>query len=221
MPQHLATESAVHPRISRFRRVATEGPLAPPTPEELSAVEVALGTTLPDAYRAFLDVGNGGYVEYVVAVPSSTGTHEMSFCQFLSTRQDGAGSLLHALERARRQMCLPEGVLPIAQGGDGSILFLDLSPEGAGRVVASVTALPPWTGSGRDSEVVEVAPSFGAFVDALRLDREAILDHLEHDVFEQDDVDALESRLCVGLPRWREDAAICRAVERARARFPG
>ena len=88
-------------------------------------------------------------------------------------------------------------------------------------LVAFVVGLPEWSGSKiRESMYAAIAPSFDAYVDRLRLDREALLDHLLHDMNEPPQVAATERYLDIGLPDWRErDEELVAAVAAARERI--
>jgi hypothetical protein len=159
--------------FSRYRHIAIERAGPPPTRYELLRLQWFLGARLPESYRAFLEVGNGGYVDCVVDVPLESGGHEtISFSSFFSTHGASFGSLLFEAKAARQHAGAPKGVLPIACDGGGSLVCLDLSAEGNGRVVAFVQGLPAWTGLRGTSQYIELAASFDAFVALLRLDRE-------------------------------------------------
>jgi hypothetical protein len=88
-------------------------------------------------------------------------------------------------------------------------------------VVAFVLGLPEWTGLRTKSEYIELASSFDEYVDKLRIDREAVIDHLTHDARTVGHVDATEEWLDIGMPSWREDSEIVGAVTAARRRVTG
>ena len=220
----MVTETVLDTPFAVFRHLAIEGPQSPPTPEELRAIEALLGAELPASFVEFLHVANGGYLEYVIDVPTeSGGSEELSFCGIFATRSDEPvpyETFLYEIQAARETARVPEGVLPFARDGGGSAVFLDLTPEGAGRVVAFVMGLPAWTGSKRHvSAFIPVADSFDDYVAKLRLDREAILDHLTHDVREAAHVAANEAFLDIGMPEWRGDEELVRAVAEAKRRL--
>lgn len=210
---------------SRYRHVAIEDAKPAPTARQIAAVERVLGASLPTSFVEFLAVANGGYCEYVVDVPLGDGsTEEMSFCGIFSVDEGTFcdETLVGEIRAGREYAKIPEGVLPFARDGGGSILYLDLSPEGRGRVVAFVTGLPDWAGSRSESALVELAPSFDAYVDSLRIDRAAVLDHLEHDVTELAQVEAIEEWLDIGCPNWRrDDGELVATVVQVRGRLAG
>jgi hypothetical protein len=205
---------------SRYRHLLIEPGEAPPTADEIAAIEAALGAALPTDFRAFLDVANGGYLEYVVDVPTGAdSTEPISFCGIFSSRQsDTLETILGELASGRQYMNLPPGVLPIARDGGGSLLFLDLSPRGQGRVVAYVEGLPEWTGLRAESGLVELAPSLGAYVDLLHIDPISVEYELSTQATTVEHVEATETWLNEVMPAWRENERLVQAVASARRR---
>lgn len=205
---------------ARFRHLAIDRPRPPASDDELRAVEGALGAALPASFREFLRAAGGGAVEYVIDVPTSRGgTEPMTFGSIFSAHASDAENLLGEISSARAVTEVPPGVLPFARDGGGSVVYLDLSPEGRGRVVAFLDAKPAWTGRERASGFVELATSFDAYVEKLRIDREYVLELLESEVSAPSHVDATEEWLDIGMPGWRErDAQLATAAAAARAR---
>lgn len=183
-------------------------------------MEEALGASLPGSFREFLRAAGGGALEYVFDVPTPRGgTEPMTFGAIFSTHASDPENLLRELASARELIKVPPGVLPFARDGGGSVVYLDLSPEGGGRVVAFLDARPAWTGRERASGFVELATSFDAYVEKLRIDREYVIESLEQEVSAPSHVDATEEWLDIGMPGWRErDAELAAAVVAARAR---
>ena len=105
------------------------------------------------------------------------------------------------LRSAREYQKLPRGVLPFARDGGGSMVYLDLSAEGRGRVVAFVDGLPEWTGLRTEPAFVELAPSFEEYVRKLRIDRESVIHQLMHDAKNVRHVDATEEWLSTSACR--------------------
>ena len=58
------------------------------------------------------------------------------------------------------------------------MVYLDLTPEGQGRVVAFVTGLPEWAGKRQESQFIQVASSFSEYIDKLYVDEEEIREEL-------------------------------------------
>lgn len=206
---------------SRFRHLAIEGAEPAPTEGELRAVESLLGARLPESFRDFLQVANGGNVEYVIDVPLGNGnTEPLCFCGVFSCRQGKFcdETFVGEIRAGREYTKIPPGVLPFARDGGGSIVYLDLSGEGRGRVVAFVEGLPEWTGLRNESAFIELAPSFDEYVANLRVDRENVIYGLEHDATTLSHVAATEEFLDIGMPRWREDGVLVDAMNAARER---
>jgi cell wall assembly regulator SMI1 len=147
---------------ARFRHLAIEGAKPAPTSQQLAAIEELLDASLPVSFREFLQVANGGYLEYVIDVQLGEGKSEpLSFCSIF-TAEDGDfcdETFIGEIRSSREYQKIPPAVLPFARDGGGSIAFLDLSPEGKGRVVALVLGLPEWTGLRTESEYIELASS--------------------------------------------------------------
>jgi hypothetical protein len=55
---------------------------------------------------------------------------------------------------------------------------------------------------------MELAPSFDAWLDSLYIDRDSVLDELEHCVSEPSHLDAMAEWLDICMPAWRRDAGI-------------
>lgn len=211
---------AVVMNYARYLHLAIERARPPASDDELRAVEVALGADLPASVREFLRVAGGGSIEYVIDVPTQRGgTEPMGFGAIFSAHASDPESLLKEIASARELTKVPPGVLPFARDGGGSVAYLDLSPEGGGRVVAFVDSRPAWTGRERASGFVELAASFDEYVSKLHIDRDYVLDLLETDVSQATHVDATEEWLDIGMPGWREaDSELAAAVADARSR---
>ena len=207
---------------TRYRHLAIDGAKPAPSPEQLATIERLLGAQLPSSFREFLKFANGGYVGYMIDAPLENGRSDhLCFCSFYCADEGEFldETFVGELKAARQYQKMPDGVLPIARDGGGSILYLDLSPEGNGRVVAFVDVLPDWTGRPRQSAFLVLASSFEEYVEKLQIDREVVLDNLEQDAESISDVEATEEFLDIGLPNWREDSELAGAVAEARHRL--
>src|SRR5262249_26694197 len=194
----------------------------PPTESELAIIETLLGAHLPASFRDFLRVANGGYLEYVIDVATGPGkTQPLCFGHLFSA---GKGTFcdrtfVGEIRTAREYQKVPQGVLPFARDGGGSLVYLDLSPKGNGRVIAFVIGLPEWTGSRTESAFIELASSFDEYVAKLRIDRDDVIDRLAHDATDMSHVEATEEWLDIVMPRWREDAELVTILSEARRRL--
>jgi hypothetical protein len=209
---------------SRFRHVAIERAKPAPTNEQLAAIEDLLGAPLPASFRAFLHVANGGYIEYVIDVPLGGDKSEALGFSGIFSANDGNfcdGTFVGEIRSSREYQKIPQGVLPFARDGGGSMAYLDLSSQGNGRIVAFVHGLPEWTGLRTHSKYIELASSFDEYVDKLRIDREVLMIQLEEDAQTAEHVNATEEYLDIAMPSWREDSEIEGAVNAARKRVSG
>lgn len=205
-----------------YRHLAIEGAKSPPSDSQLRAIEDELGAKLPPSFREYLNSANGGYLEYVIDVPTGTGQVEwLSFCGLFSadigTFCDE--TFIGEIRSGREYTKIPKGVLPFARDGGGSIVYLDLTQNGNGRVVAFVEGLPGWAGKRTESVFIEVASSFDEYMNKLRVDIEAVIDHLENDASELSHVVATEEWLDIGLPNWRTNVSLLGAIQSARERI--
>jgi hypothetical protein len=217
----IVTEGKTFGGYARFRHLAIERAKPEPTAAEFAAIELLLGARLPSSFRDFLRLANGGYLEYQIDVPVGDGrTEPLSFCDIFSAADiDEFGTLVGETRAARKNFGAPPGVLPFARDGGGSMVFLDLSPSGNGRVVAFVEGLPAWTGLRTESAFVELARTFDEYVDKLEIDREDAIEHLNTGVTELHHVEAMEAWFDIAIPRWREDLELSCAVKNARMRL--
>jgi len=207
---------------TKYRHLAIEHAKAPPSESQLRAIEDELGAKLPLSFKQYLDVANGGYLEYEIDVPTGTGEFEpVSFCGLFSADIGNFcdETFIGEIRSGREYTKIPHGVLPFARDGGGSIVYLDLSSEGKGRVVAFVEGLPSWASKRTESAFIELASSFDEYVDKLKLDLDAVVDHLEYDIAELSDIAAIEERLNIGLPDWRSNSVVVSAIQTARKRL--
>lgn len=158
---------------SRYLHLEIDAPKAPPTDEELSAIEDAVGGPLPKELLDFLAVANGGKLDYTFELPTEAGPFPLCFFSLYSTRRPfpgraPSGLILHELEVERRLKDLRAGLLPIAADGGTSVLYVDLEPERCGRIVGYVEGLPGWDGT-TEGSFVDLAPGFSEFLSGLYL----------------------------------------------------
>lgn len=100
-------------------------------------------------FLEFLQVANGGEIDYYCDVPDGRGGFEqMSFPGIFNADEGDFcdETLVGEIRAARKHMDMPQKILPFARDGGDSMLFLDLSDEGHGRVLAYIRELPAWTG---------------------------------------------------------------------------
>lgn len=187
--------------------------------QAISQLEALLGARLPDDYRQFLKVCNGGTVDYDVLATMSNGDKELlSFSLYGLQPGEGYESIPYELEQLRKQPDFPAtGMLPIGRDGGASLLLLDLR-EGRQDVGAMVAGLPAWTGRRQQGdEYVVLADSFNAYLDMLHLSQERIAEHINHFVISADTIEATVAWLDHGSPGWREryrDVWNARVVDR-------
>lgn len=153
-----------------FKHLKIKNTNEPPTLEEIKEIEEYLGAKLPQDFLDFLNVANGGYINYSIDIDGEP----ISFCSIHRTGKNqngeyGYGTFIGEMLFDRENVIsIPEKVLPFAlDGGNSSGVYLDLTPEGNGRIVAFVHGLPEWTVRERQDKFVEIAPSFSKYVELL------------------------------------------------------
>lgn len=197
----------------RYRHLAFEPALPAPSGGDIAAIETELGATLPPALLAFLQAANGAVIEYCCDVPlPDGGSEQLSFASWFAASPadeavEGDETLLGELRLARRDASFPAHMLPLARDGGDSMLYIDLSCEGGGRVLASVRALPEWTGL-RAQGLHVLAPSLDAYLDSLYIDRGTLLSDLARNARTPANLEATAEWLDIGMPQWREDPEI-------------
>jgi len=207
---------------SKFRHLAIEDAKSPPSGAQIRAIEDELGAKLPPSFLQYLAVANGGYLEYSIEVPTGTGNSEkLSFCGLFSadTGTFCDETFVGEIRSGRQFMKLPAGVLPFARDGGGSVVYLDLTTAGNGKVIAFVEGLPGWTGLRTDSAFVELAASFDEYVDKLKIDLDAVIDHLKYDAAEPSHIAATEEWLDIGLVTWRSNTLLVSTFQEAKERI--
>lgn len=196
---------------NRYRHLAISDAKPAPTAAQIAAIETELQAVLPPEFLAFLQVGNAAYLDYYVDVPDGRGgVEQMSFCGYFSA-DDGDfcdETLVGEVRAAREYMDMPARILPFARDGGDSTLFLDLTDEGQGRVLADIHEMPAWTGPRAPAGLMVLAPSFDAYLDSLYIDRRTMLDNLERYATQASHLDATAEYLDIGLPGWRDDPEI-------------
>ena len=102
---------------------------------------------------------------------------------------------------------LPRQVLPFALGGGDAILLHGFDNRGRrSRVVVFLEGLPAWAGLRQESAFIEVAPSFGAFIHSLRVDKSYCIECLQ-DALKEGNAEAVRYNvefLNLALPGWRD-----------------
>jgi hypothetical protein len=199
----------------QYRGLVIFGPFGPVHPEEISALESEIGQAIPPAYRSFLEVANGGTLEYSIRVPPGPEGEPIGFSNLhlLGRDQHGEYGWKTLLGEYRRlpgswlAQHLPVAtLLPIARTGGDDQVFLDLAPDRYGQVLGFVHGLPEWTGLRTRNMSGVLADDFDAYLDGLFIDPD-VAEDVWSDHAGQDPADpwrrVVEQWLDVGLPGWR------------------
>lgn len=208
----------------RYRHLAFEPPLPAPAQADIAAIEAELGAALPASLQDFLHAANGAVIEYCCDVPlPDGGSEQLSFTSWFAaglaaSATPGDESLLGELRLARQDADFPALLLPLARDGGDSMLYLDLRPEGNGRVLAWVRELPAWTGR-RAHGLHQLAPSLDAYLDGLYIDRAGVLSDLARNATLPSHLEATAEWLDIGLPQWRDDPQIATLFAQRRAQL--
>ena len=198
-------------KLTRYRNIFIKDSAGAPTAAEIEAIEQELGARLPADYLDFLQVANGGSTDFSARVPPPHGEPILLAVVF-STHADARDSyssetILGEIETAREIWQIPPQVLPFGSEGAECEFFLDLTPEGNGRVVVYLAGLPAWTGRRPDDAFVPVANSFTEFIDSLAVEPDMLTELLADARAAQDEpyAKALEEVLARSLPGWWEE----------------
>jgi SMI1 / KNR4 family (SUKH-1) len=199
----------------QYRGLVIFGPFEPVDPQEISALEREVGRAIPLAYRAFLDVANGGTLPYSLRVPPGPQGEPISFSDLHRLGRDrqgeyGWGTLLGEYRRLPQSWLaghLPVAtLLPVARTGGGDLVFVDLAPDRYGQVLGFVHGLPGWTGLATSDMSGVLADDFDAYLDGLFIDPD-LAEDVWSDNAGQDPADpwrrVIEDWLDGGLPGWR------------------
>ncbi len=153
----------------KFIHLEIEGAKGAPEPQEIEAIESLLGVRLPQDFLDFLEIANGGHLDYCIRIPPDD---ELSFYQLYRAGKDDNGdygweTLIGEIKVERQSKNIPREVLPFARDGGNSVVYLDLTPEGNGRVVAFLHGLPDWAGDRPNDEYVVLASDFMSYTKSL------------------------------------------------------
>jgi len=147
--------------------------------QEIQLLEQTLEASLPEDYKDFLRICNGGYLEYEIEITFEDGNSEYmcygSLYQLNSSETWESNPF--ELKNERGVEGFPEKVLPIARDGGSSKLFLDL--RDGGGVIAYLQGLPGWTGLRQTDCLVKVADTFTEYLSKLQITDLMVKDHIE------------------------------------------
>ena len=151
----------------KYKHLEIDDAKGAPAPEEVAAIEALLGRPLPPDFLHFLSVANGAYLDYCVRVPPD-GAIVSFYDVFLAGRNEPGqhyATFIHEIEMERMHRGTPQEFLPFASDGSHAVVYLDLTREGNGRIVASLEGYV-WAG-GQDDGYVVLAPSFAGYIEML------------------------------------------------------
>ena len=172
---------------SKFGEIIIKDFLGAPEEKDVEALETLLQTKLPESYKAFLQVANGGNLDgYYIEVDHPDMKVPRSFSLLYGTKQrlDGSpfGVFSHEIELSREAAQLPPQVLPIARDNSGCELYLDLTDfevSGEDRVVAFIHGIPDIEDQPEANAWVTLALHFDDFLKALQTDEEYYIEVLQ------------------------------------------
>jgi hypothetical protein len=191
--------------LTSYKHLAIDDFDGPPMLDQIMLIEQALDRQLPQSFKDFLAVANGGYLDYVIDIVLDGASEAFSFPAIYSTNPPSPRAFLAEIERERTIRNIPSSVLPFASDGE-SVVYLDLTIPGADSVLAWIAGMPGWTGLSAQEGFVRLADSFDAYVDLLKVDQHVIADLLQKAIRSNnvDHLQELRQYLAIGLPNWRE-----------------
>jgi hypothetical protein len=202
---------------SKFRHVVITDYLGPPDAECTASLEAMLMTRLPKSFREFLEVANGGEMDfYYVDVDHPEMKVPRSFSILYGSRPRRAGSpygmFEHEIKLSREAAQLPPQVLPFARDNSGCELYLDLTDyedTGEDRVVAFIHGMPDLDRQPKDNAWVTIALHFDDYIAQLKLEEEYCAEQLQQALGKNDAerIHKLVDFLDQAEPAWRDKPA--------------
>lgn len=202
---------------SKFGDIIIKDYLGAPEASDIETLETLLQTKLPDSYKAFLQVANGGNLDgYYIDVDHPDMKVPRSFSLLYGTkpRLEGSkfGMFAHEIELSREAAQLPPQVLPIARDNSGCELYLDLTDyeiSGEDRVVAFIHGIPDIEDQPDANAWVTLALHFEDFLKALQTDEEYYIEVLQEtlDKPNPEKQTAMIDFLDQAMPDWRGQEA--------------
>jgi SMI1 / KNR4 family (SUKH-1) len=199
---------------TKFGEIIIKDFLGAPDEAEIEALEEQLQAKLPDSYKAFLQVANGGNLDgYFVDIDHPDMKIPRSFSLLYGTKQrlDGSpfGVFSHEIGLSREAAQLPPQVLPIARDNSGCELYLDLTDFetlGEDRVVAFIHGIPDIENQPEANAWVTIAMHFDEFIKQLRTDEEFYLEVLQDTLDKPNDEKQVQmiDFLDLAMPDWRK-----------------
>ncbi len=208
-------------KLTPYKHVVIADAQEKPTDEEIKALEKDLTTSLPESYRAFLDIANSGDLGfYYLDVPHPEMTIPRSFGFLYGTKPKMAGlpmgQFSHELVQSRDGAQLPNEVLPVARDSSGCELYLDLTPgEGSGNVVAFIQGIEGWEDQPKDNAWVTVALDWDDYLNRLKLEEVFCKEQLDEAIAENnpEKLKGMIDLLNKAKPDWREDKSFADYAE--------
>lgn len=192
----------------RYENLIVWGPFAAIDAHGLDRVEREIGRALPNGYRQFLFATNGGRLKYSVSLPPGGEGELISFDELTPASRLSQAWQDHQVEA--EMAGFPPDLLPVANDGCGSRLYLDLRPATHGQVLAFVHGLPEWAGGDGGDSFGPVATNWNEYLELLTFD-EDFAEVTWEDVCEDDASpanrawkEAVIAWLDAGLPGWRQ-----------------
>lgn len=185
-----------------------------PSEKEINQLEAELGVGLPSSYRAFLDDANSGDLgNYFVEVEHPEMKVPRSFGFLYGTKPKNPGMPIGSFEfevaESRMHAQLPQQVLPIARDDSGCELFIDMTPDGQGSIIAFIQGIEGWENQPKENAYVFVADSFEDYLGMLQLEKDFCVEQLNEAVEHKSDdtITDLVAFLNKAYADWRNDAA--------------
>ncbi len=202
---------------TKFGNIIIKDYLGAPEKAEIEALEELLQTKLPDSYKQFLQVANGGNLDgYYIEVDHPDMKVPRSFSLLYGTKRrlesSPFGTFEHEIKLSREAAQLPPQVLPIARDNSGCELYLDLTDyevSGEDRVVAFIHGIPDLEDQPEANAWVTLALHFEDFLKALETDEEYYLEVLQEttDKPNPEKQTQMIDFLDQALPDWRAQEA--------------
>lgn len=160
--------------LPKYRNVEVDRPhwdYGAPATYDVATLQDKIGVALPESFLEFLRVAGGcSMTKYGFKISPYQGT--FGYPHVYSLRTAGGGyMLLNELQAMRdRFEGIPREIVPFACASNGpwdGFLYLDLTDDGAGRVMAYAVAKPAWVGRNSENAHLEVANDIDEYLGLL------------------------------------------------------
>ncbi len=184
-----------------------------PSDADIKKLETNLTTQLPQSFKDFLAVANGGDLGFYyldIEHPEMKIPRSFGFLYGTKSKTEGLpmGDFEHEIVQSRDAAQLPNEVLPVARDNSGCELYIDLTPgEGSGNVVAFIQGIEGWDDQPKDNAWITIALDWDDYLSRLKLEEVFCKEQIEEALTKKDNdkLQYLIAFMDLAKPKWRDD----------------